>query len=217
MAILSISKEVMYDFHYNFIHKHFPDVLLGFTDTDSFMYSLPCECEDISQKLKDLDPEGKWMDFSNYPKGWCENQERNRLVPGKFKDEGAGIHLNYEKSKLLCHLGSPFTEGFFLRSKMYHIENVEDALNKSTAKGITRAAKEQHCRMEEYKKALFGKERKVPKVTMHRIASKNHKLYTVEQKKKGLSCYNDKIYLERDGDSFITHSFGHYKLLEKTM
>lgn len=100
---------------------------------------------------------------------------------------------------------------------MYHIENVQNALNKSTAKGITRAAKEQHCRMKEYRKALFGKERKVQKVTMHRIASKDHKLYTVKQKKKGLSCYNDKIYLERDGDSFITHSFGHYKLLKKTM
>ena len=89
MAILAISKEVMYDFHYNFIHKNFPQTLLGFTDTDSFMYSIPCE-EDIYQKLKTLDPEGRWMDFSNYPPGWCENQERNKLIPGKFKDEGAG-------------------------------------------------------------------------------------------------------------------------------
>ena len=89
MAILAISKEVMYDFHYNFIHKNFPNVLLGFTDTDSFMYSIPCE-EDIYQKLKTLDPEGRWMDFSNYPPGWCENQGRNKLIPGKFKDEGAG-------------------------------------------------------------------------------------------------------------------------------
>ena len=93
---------------------------------------------------------------------------------------------------------------------MYHIENVQDALNKTTAKGITRGAKEQYCRMQQYKEALFSK--KVQKVTMHRIANENHKLYTVEQTKKGLCCYNDKIYLERDGDSFITHSFGHYKL-----
>ena len=100
---------------------------------------------------------------------------------------------------------------------MYNIENQNGALNKSTAKGITRAAKEQQCRMEEYKKALFSKEKDVQKVTMHRIVSKNHKMYTVKQEKKGLSCYNDKIYLERDGDSFITHSFGHYKLLKKTM
>ena len=42
------------------------------------------------QKLKTLDPEGRWMDFSNYPPGWCENQKRNKLIPGKFKDEGAG-------------------------------------------------------------------------------------------------------------------------------
>ena len=98
---------------------------------------------------------------------------------------------------------------------MYHIENVQNAFNKSTAKGITRAAREQQCRMQEYKKALLSEERKEQKVTMHRIESKDHKLYTVEQTKKGLSCFNDKIYLERDGDSFITHSFGHYKLLPK--
>ena len=94
MSILGISKEVMYDFHYNFIHKHFPDVLLGFTDTDSFMYSIPCQ-EDIYKKL---------MDFSNYNGKKEEGKhkcEKNRLIPGKFKDEGAGKYLKYKRKKKL--------------------------------------------------------------------------------------------------------------------
>lgn len=95
---------------------------------------------------------------------------------------------------------------------MYHIENVKDSLNKSTAKGITRAAKEQYCRKMEYQSALFDEE--LNSVKMHRIASKDHHLYTVEQEKKGLSCYNDKIYFKRNGNSFVTHSFGHYKLAQ---
>lgn len=103
MSILGISKEVMYDFHYNFIHKHFPDVLLGFTDTDSFMYSIPCQ-EDIYKKLRELDIDQKWMDFSNYNGKKEEGKhkcEKNRLIPGKFKDEGAGKYLKYKRKKKL--------------------------------------------------------------------------------------------------------------------
>ena len=37
---LSISKEIMVDFHYEFIMKNFADVKLGFTDTDSFLYQI---------------------------------------------------------------------------------------------------------------------------------------------------------------------------------
>ena len=35
-TILELSKWLMYDFHYNFIKKHFDPVLL-FTDTESFL------------------------------------------------------------------------------------------------------------------------------------------------------------------------------------
>lgn len=54
---------------------------LGFTDTDSFFYQIPYK-GDIYQKLKDIDPYGEWMDFSNYPKTHPNYSKINHLIPG---------------------------------------------------------------------------------------------------------------------------------------
>ena len=61
-TVLELSKWLMYDFHYNFIKKHF-DAELLFTDTDSLTYEI--KSEDVYEeffKHKHL------FDFSNYPK-----------------------------------------------------------------------------------------------------------------------------------------------------
>ncbi|XP_039291035.1 uncharacterized protein LOC120352821 [Nilaparvata lugens] len=62
MVILEESKAVMFDFHYNYIKKIFPNqskVLMS--DTDIFMYSI--ECDDIYEKIK---IHGDIFDTSNY-------------------------------------------------------------------------------------------------------------------------------------------------------
>ena len=109
---------------------------LGFTDTDSFMYLLPCETN-IYSKLQELDVGRLWMDFSNYPPSHPQYSAVNHLIPGKFKDEGAG---------------SAFSEGVFLRAKMYSILNIKSCLNKTTAKGISKSAKEQNLKHISYVK-----------------------------------------------------------------
>ena len=61
-TVLQLSKWLMYDFHYNFIKKHF-DAELLFTDTDSITYER--KSEDVNEeffKHKHL------FGFSNYPK-----------------------------------------------------------------------------------------------------------------------------------------------------
>ena len=61
-TVLELSKWLMYDFHFNFIKKHFDTELL-FTDTDSLTYEI--KSEDVYEeffKHKHL------FDFSNYPK-----------------------------------------------------------------------------------------------------------------------------------------------------
>lgn len=93
---------------------------MGFTDTDSFLYQLPSPTN-IYKRFKELDPEEMWFNFSNYPPNHPNYSKNNHLIPGKFKDEGAG---------------SPFSDGVFLRSKVYSLINVQDTLNKCTAKGI---------------------------------------------------------------------------------
>ena len=47
-SVLELSKCLMYDFHYNFIKKHF-DAEFLFTDTDSLTYEI--KSEDVSEKF----------------------------------------------------------------------------------------------------------------------------------------------------------------------
>ena len=49
---------------------------------------------------------------------------------------------------------------------------------------------------------------------MTRIMQENHKLYTVEVEKKSLSPFNDKKWVSREGDNFISYSYGHYEIAE---
>ena len=88
-AILDISKIVMYEFHYNFIMKNYPETTLLFTDTDSFCYMIPTE----SDLYADIRGNTEWFDFSNYPEDHPNYDTSNHLIPGKFKDEMGGPSL----------------------------------------------------------------------------------------------------------------------------
>ena len=86
MCILDLSKTLMYDFHYNYIKKKYPDSQLLFTDTDSLFYHIKSE-KDIYEEFwvdKNL------FDNSDYPKSSKYFFNDNKKVIGKFKDEAAG-------------------------------------------------------------------------------------------------------------------------------
>ena len=80
-AILDISKIVMYNFHYNFMMKNYPETELLFTDTDSFCYSIPTE----RNLYEDIKGNTEWFDFSNYAVDHPNYDTSNHLIPGKFK------------------------------------------------------------------------------------------------------------------------------------
>ena len=89
MAILDISKTLMYKFWYDYIKPKYGDrAKLCYTDTDSFIIHIITEdfFEDISNDVE------KWYDTSNYD----ENDKRplsigkNKKVIGLFKDELGG-------------------------------------------------------------------------------------------------------------------------------
>ena len=100
MCLLDLSKTLMYDFHYSYIRKKYPDCQLLFTDTDSLFYHIKTE-RDIYQEFwvdKNL------FDNSDYPKSSKFFFGENKKVIGKFKDEAAG---------------KPILEFVGLKSKMY--------------------------------------------------------------------------------------------------
>ena len=88
MAILDISKTLIYDFHYAYIlPKYEGKQKLLFTDTDSLCYEI--ETEDFYTDISG-DIEGNF-DTSNFAKNHPSKiQGKNKKVPGMMKDEAGG-------------------------------------------------------------------------------------------------------------------------------
>ena len=98
MAILDLSKILMYNYWYDVIRKKYPDARLLYTDSIVFRV----ETED---KYKEMNLTK--YDTSNYPKGHPCFSERNKKVVGLPKDEGGG---------------QPISKFVALRSKSYCVK-----------------------------------------------------------------------------------------------
>ena len=56
-AVLGLSKEIMYDVHYNYMMKHYPNEKLLFTYTDLFCYQNEADGDiykDINRKINEM-------------------------------------------------------------------------------------------------------------------------------------------------------------------
>ena len=188
MCILDLSKLVMYRYHYEFIMPKYPGTKLLFTDTDSLCYHIPSETDIYA----DFQGNQEWFDFSNYDVNHPNfDSDVNYLVPGKMKDETEGI---------------PIIEFVGLRAKMYSIKTPAVKMDKMRAKGVIKAVTKNQITHEDFKTSLFEK-----KQFMHtgtKILQKKHQLYTADIRKVTLSPFNDKKWITRDGDKFVSHSFG---------
>lgn len=87
IAILDLSKHIMYDFHYNHMSDRYPggSLKLLMTDTDSLLYEI--KTEDI---YKYMLQDKHLYDLSNYPQHQFLYDVTNKKRPGVFKDETAG-------------------------------------------------------------------------------------------------------------------------------
>ena len=156
-TVLELSKWLMYDFHCNFIKKHF-DPKLVFTDRDSLTNEI--KSEDVYEeflKHKHL------FDFSNYPKDSKFFDQANKKVIGKMKDESEGKIID---------------EFVGLKSKINSMLS-DDGKESNTAKGVNITTE-----FNEFKDTLFNK--KVLRHKMKRIQSKKHKVGTYEVNKISL-------------------------------
>ena len=141
---------------------------LLYTDTDSFIYEIIGEdFYEIMRKHKEL------FDLSNQPKDSKYFCNDNKKLPGKMKDECAGISI-YK------YIG--------IKPKIYSIRNVYN-YEKSMYKGHSSDIK-----YDQFKDTHFNK--KVIKHNTRGIKSKKHEIYTYESNKTSLSCYDDKRYID---------------------
>ena len=158
-TVLELSKWLMYEFHYNFIKKHF-DAELLFTDTNSLTYEI--KSDDVYEEFFER---RHLLDFTNFSKDSKFYDSQNEMIVGKTKDEDKGILIN---------------KFVGLKSKMHSMLS-DDGKESNTAKGVNIAT-----RFNEFKDTLFNK--KVIRRKMKRIQIQKHKLGTYEINKISL-CF----------------------------
>ncbi|XP_031341014.1 uncharacterized protein LOC116169127 [Photinus pyralis] len=173
MAILDISKTLMYDFHYNFMQRQFDDdcMKLLYMDTDSLVYELMCD--DVYDLIRNNIERFDTSDF-------VENNEFNiprcnAKVIGLMKDEMSGKVI---------------TEWVALASKMYSFRTRDCDVKK--LKGVKTNIVKNRITFNDYLKCLKNQDVKI--VSQSSIISKNHKVYSVEQTKIALYNNDDKRY-----------------------
>ena len=191
-SVLELSKLTMYEFHYdNIAKKYGSNAQLLYTDTDSFMYHI--KTKDIYRDMADdLDT----YDTSNFDKHHPLYSETNKKVVGKFK----------------CETGSIAPSDFVgLRSKLYSLlvkTTDKPKERKLRAKGVKKSYVENHLVHHSFLTVLRLK--KPTKAEFLSFRSHNHVLNTVKINKTGLSAYDDKRFILRDGIS--TLAYGHWRI-----
>lgn len=189
MAILDISKVVMYEFYYDYLKpKYGSDVCLAYTDTDSFV--LHVKTDDFYADMKDnLDR----YDTSDYPENNRFQMPRvNKKIPGLFKDE-----LNSEI----------ITKFVGLRSKMYCVQ-IGAVAKMKKAKGVKKYVLKREIVFDDYFNCLKNSCTIVKNQNSFR--TKLHKMYTIQQTKIALSPFDDKRCILENNIDTLAH--GHFKI-----
>ncbi len=192
MSILDSSKNVMYDFHYNYIKKKYGDkATLLFTDTDSLMYEIKTDdfYRDISNDVERL------FDTSDYPKDHPSGIRTgvNKKVIGMFKDEVCGKQIE---------------EFVGLRAKLYSYKMFDDGIEEKKCKGIKKSVVKKNITHDDYKDCLFTRRERYRRMNV--IRSYHHDIYTEEVNKVALSADDDKRVIMEDG--IRTLAYGHYRI-----
>ena len=205
IAVLCISKWLMYDFYYNCLKKHYPTATMIYTDTDSFIFEV--ETEDFYHDLlNNPDMLSRW-DMSNYSPDHpmfesVDKDEvktiinKNRKVVGMFKDETAG---------------RPIQEVVAIRAKMYSILDC-DGGQKNTGKGIKSSVLKKISH-DKYKSCMFHNfdvNKAVGTEDMTLIQSHQHSVTTTTVNKKTLVAFDDKKSIMDDGITQL--SYGHWRI-----
>ena len=180
-AILDKSKELMYEFSYDYLKPKYPNkIKLCYMDTDSFILDIKTDnfFEDNKEDLK------KWFDTFNYhkdmilPEEYAKNANVNKKVIGKMKYE----------------LGNGYMSEFIaLSPKLYASQqvNVDKTLSEDKkARGTSRVVTKKSLSFDHYKKCLFNNE--TVKCIQHRIKSTPYSVDTAQINRVALKNNDNK-------------------------
>ena len=192
MAILDLSKTLMYEFHYKYIlPKYGEKVKVLFTDTDSLCYEI--ETEDFFKDISnDVEETFDTSDFDkNHPSGIPTG--KNKKVPGLMKDEAC--------EKII-------EEFVGLRAKLYSYKMFEGKEEKK-CKGIKKSVVKKNISHENYKECLFSEKPQMRKMNV--IRSHKHEIFSETVNKIVLSANDDKRIIKEDKISTLAH--GHKTII----
>ena len=166
----------MAKFHFDVMKQLFPEpgfLTMAYTDTDSFIYKIVTNNRDLYKIMKE---NKQHFDFSDYPPNHPCYSTENKKVLAKFKENGMII-----------------SEFVGLRPKMYAYrfhENRKEACKK--AKSVKSNIILSNLTFENYLSVLKGEQ---INIVQYNIQSKNHKIYTLCQRKLALSGLDNKRFV----------------------
>lgn len=198
-------------FWYHVLKPKYGDgVKLLLSDTDSFIYA--AYTEDGYQDLYDLKDH---MDLSGYVENtplYSYRDPANKKIPGKMSDEKP-TEIIREVIALKPKMYSVLTQKLIcdkVDNEDYPDHQCEPTCfigGSVTAKGVPGTARKR-IKHSDYRNILDN--RGTNMIHASTIRSFNHKLYSINISKRGLSSYDDKKYILEDGISCL--SYGHYRL-----
>ena len=194
LCILSLSKTLMYAFHYDYIKNKYSDrAKLLFTDADPLAYEIKTEdfYDDIANDIESK------FDTSEFDKNHPVINKVgfkvgvNNKVLGLFKDEAKGAQIE---------------EFVGVRSKLcsYKVHGEE----KKKCKGVKKNVVAKSITQKDYKDCLFYNNDHL--WTTNVIRSHGHEIYTEDVNKVALSAGDDKRVVLENGIDTI--AYGHNKL-----
>ena len=173
-CILELSRVLRYKFPQDYIKNKYDNISkLLFTDNDSLMYEI--KTEDV---YEDFSSDKEMFDFSNYSTMSKYHNDSNKLVIGKMKDETGDVAIE---------------EIVGLKPKMHSflVDNNEHKKAKGMNKNVVAIIGHN-----EYKDVLL--KNKCLRHSMNRIQIKDHRIETYGINKISLSCFEDKIYIQKN-------------------
>lgn len=221
-AVLDISKQIMYAFHYVRVKPLLRErVQLLFTDTDSLAYAVRC-----SDLYAALAPLRDCLDLAAYPRpfpAWPSAaalvEPANKGVAGKFKDElpGADAEGRACLGVMKEFVGLKAKQYCFDRVLLAADGTVSEPSTTKRCKGVKKAAIRQSLTIDDYRKKTLtladlvqGVGEAVRRDTMHVLRSRTHQITLDRVVKVSLSAFDDKRYLLPCGRH--TYAYGHSAL-----